>query len=270
MKRLFITFLALCTLLSLFACGKEEPAAKPTEVEETVTEETASTVPEKTQESVEGPWEQVYADLTADFKKLIEFRASEDFSENWYNKLAARDFSETAKRIVDAHTQEEIDSQLAATVTELITSEEQGVDSFGCIRYDLNKDGIPELFWVHDDHSIVALFTFVENEGVLLDSYWSRYQGYVSDEGVLYGWGSTGAAEGSCSVFALNEKGMLDVQRGLSSEIDLFGDPTQVNYYEFSGNAKKEVTKERFEELAEQYPREQSSLWLALPIEKLT
>lgn len=277
MKRILVCLLALCMLATLVSCGKKEKepmtdrdtAAEETKTDAVQTKETQAE--EKTEEGVpaEKAYTKAYGELTEDFKKLLTFGADGTLSENWYDELIKTDFSDTAKAIAAEYSREDFTAQFEGAMTELFTSDEKSAEKFGTVEYDLNKDGTPELFWVKADHSIVALFTYGEGGAKLLDAFWSRYKGFVSEKGVLYSWGSSGARNDRCSILQSGANGEWIVKEGFSSEPDLFGDPTKTNYFEFSDSQKKRITASRFEELSKEYPPKHSSLWTALAIQPL-
>lgn len=277
MKRILVCLLALCMLATLVSCGKKEKEPmtdRDTAAEETKTE-AVQTEEAKTQEKTEEDapavkaYDKAYGELTEDFKKLLAFGADGTLSESWYEELMKTDFSDTAKAIAAEYSREDFIAQFEGAIKELFTSDEKSAEKFGTIEYDLNKDGTPELFWVKEDHSIVALFTYGEGGAKLLDAFWSRYKGFVSEKGVLYSWGSSGARNDRCSILRWDAKGGWIVKEGFSSEPDLFGDPTKTNYFEFSDSQKKSITASRYEELSKEYPPKHSSLWTALAIQPL-
>lgn len=267
MKKILVSLLALFLLLSLAACVKEEsPEAKNPAVTDETTEEAKSETKEKTEEN----YEKIYEALTCDYKKLVEFRYSDSFDDTWYEKLDDLDFSTSFSSILSAVVTEDHSDAISGMIDQLEnTFSPKGLEDFGYILYDLNKDGTPELFWVRTDYSIVAVFTVKNGEAVFLDAFGTRYKGYVSEKGELYGWGSGGEQDQRCSVYRLTEEGQLENKRGFSAGIDFFGDPTKMIYKEVTDSQTKEITAERFESLEKEYPREQSKTWTNLPILEL-
>lgn len=273
MKKILVCLLAFCMLTALFSCGKEktptEDVKKTVEERETDVSEKEETFSKETAPA-EKAWERAYEELRGDLKKLIGFNAKEPLSENWYAELAKGGFSDTAKSIAAEYSEEDFIARFSGAMTEFFGSEEKkSPERFGCIEFDLNQDGTPELFWVREDHSILAVFTYWENKAVLLDAFWSRYEGFVSEKGELYGWGSSGDRDHRCSIYELNSQGELESVKSFSSGTDFFGDPTKVNYFETTGSQRQSIPSSRFEELSKEYPKEQSKAWMAMPIQSL-
>ncbi len=269
MKKILICLLAVCMLAGLASCAKEkknpvsEPAPQTVETQGEEAETKESTSEEQT-------YEKAYAELIADFKTLVEFRFSDAYGDKWYDSLLKLTLSEDFRGIIDAFVTEEQGDVVSNMIAELpISFSETGTEDFGTILHDLNQDKIPELFWVHRNHSLVAVFTYQNGSVVLLDAFWPRYQGFVSESGEVYGWGSGGAQDNRCSVFELTKEGKLEMVKGFSEGTDFFGDPSKVIYSEYIGAQKQEISAARFEELSLQYPREQSDFWNALSIEPL-
>ena len=268
MKKTLVYLMMLCALLTLVSCAKENPVTKEeTKTAETKTAESVTQGDKPVEEDVAADCETAYAALTSDFQKLVEFRFSDEFTDTWYDHIKSVGFSEIFNGLLDSYASEEHDDPISNMIDKLPNSfSEQGTEDFGVIRYDLNEDRIPELFWAHKDHTIVAVFTYQNGAVTLLDTFRPGYQGYVSQQGVLYGWGTVGASDLRCSVYELTDDGTVEMILGFSSGMDILGDPTKTICYEYKGNAKTKITQSRFEELAKQYPREHGKFWLETAI----
>lgn len=264
MRRIIAYFLVLCTVLTLAACASEKKGGEDPKKAETKTEESVTSQAETGEKTpAKKDYETVYGELTADFKKLIGFRCSESFGENWYEKLDGIGFSAAFQGILSAVVTEDHGDPISNMIAELPNTFAQvGAEDFGTILFDINGDETPELFWVRKDHSIVAVFTAANGEAIFLDAFYPRYQGFVSEDGTLYGWGTGGDRDNRCSVYRLTEEGKFETVSGFSEGIDFFGDPTKVLYQEYTGTQSKEITRERFEELSEKYPKEYGKKWM--------
>ena len=277
MKKILTSLLVLSVILAFAACAKEEsPEVKnPAVTAETKTEqiqqiETAEPSKTETKENPAVNNETIYENLIGDYKKLIEFRFSDAFGDDWQEKLDHLELSDSFRRIISAVMTEDHSDAISNMIDQLEnTFSSQEVGDFGYILYDLNKDEMPELFWVRKDHSIVSVFTAQNGEAVLLDAFGTRYKGYVSEKGELYGWGSGGAQDQRCSVYKMTAEGKLETVSGFSSGVDYFGDPSQLLYNEIAGDQTKKISAERFNTLAKEYPQEQSDLWMNLSISEL-
>ena len=83
---------------------------------------------------------------------------------------------------------------------------------------------------------------------------------FISRDGKLYSWGSGGAADNRCTVYALTDEGVLEETYAFSSESDW--ENGTVNYFEWTEGTKTAISAQRYEELTAAYPYEQSDLWL--------
>ncbi len=274
---LFITSLLLCfvgceskdntnadtqtTMPTTLKTNNTTQANKPTEKEQTETTFESTTDPQ---------YMQLYWEIVTDYKKLIDFRLSEQFNNSWYENIKNVDFSETFKKTTSDLN--ELDYRWSNMIVELPAFDiAKSSDDFGYILYDINDDNIPELFWVRNDYSIVAIFTYKNDSVVLLDAFWSRYNCFVSKDGKIYCYGSNGAADNELDVYSLTASAELKKTYGLSSESNHDFETGQftVNFYEYSDNEKKEISQEVYSELLKLYPHNQSNFWLSFPIKSL-
>jgi len=203
-----------------------------------------------------------YEELVNDYAKLIRFRFSDSFDTDRICDFPG--ISNTLKAALS--NLGGLESRWSTMAFELsYNSAADNPRFYGYILQDINADGIPELFWVRNDHSIVAIFTYHNNRIVLLDAYWSRYRGYVAWNNTLYTWGSGGAADAHCSSLSLTANGSLYDGYGFYSESNW----NTVNYFEYSGAAVNRISQDRFHDLSDLYPSSHSQYWLSLPINSL-
>ena len=136
------------------------------------------------------------------------------------------------------------------------------LEDFGYVLYDINGDTIPELFWVRNDHTVLALFTLSPENNekiILLDAFWWRYECFpLRDK--FYTWGSSGAMTNYCYIYELSSEGKLKEIYSFSSELNDVGN--KVDFYEESN----EITQQRFDELSNVYPMVLSDSWLSTSI----
>ena len=282
MKRMLCLLSAALLLLTMAACGKNadvlpvSTTAVPTETttetspEDTTPTETTQpaeptevTEPTQPQEPVvESSWQTAYADLAEDFGRIIAFRTSPGFNEAWESGICLPEVSQTLVDALDASAKD-----LETMIIELsMVNDPCTEDDFGYILRDLNADDTPELFWVHNDHRICAVFTWHEGTPVLLDAYWSRYCGYIGENNTLYARGSGGAEITQATVYVLHQ--------GNLTEAFCFGTDTDSNgniqFYESVGDTTAPTEEERVKTLYNAYPPEHSQFWLSLPVTPLT
>ncbi len=203
-----------------------------------------------------------YSETIKDYKKLVDFRLSEDF-ESGYNSGKFAEINEDLKADLNISNvnadnsyvslQYKWDNMIADMFGNI---EAPTVESFGYILKDLNGDGTRELIWVSSDYSVIfAVFTVRDGKPQLLDAFWSRYRCVVLDSGTLYTLGSGGA-----DTFTY-EKSEIDLseETGLKA-IKQFGSENG-NYYETVDGDSVTIDKARFDELLSEYPFEFGETW---------
>lgn len=67
--------------------------------------------------------------------------------------------------------------------------------TYGYFFFDLDKNGIDELFFVRDDYFVLAIFSQNDDDVTLLDSFWQRYSCTVDSSNNLYTFSSNGAQD---------------------------------------------------------------------------
>lgn len=138
---------------------------------------------------------------------------------------------------------------LQCLVEELPLSAQQ---NGGYVLHDLNADGVPELFWVGADHSILAVFTRNDRHMVLLDGFFGRYRGYVSEYNGFYTHGSNGAADNRCIVYSLEDsQWKAQLRFGMEDGVP----------FEAAGKEQMEIPEERLLELSDQFPDGVGAYW---------
>ncbi len=200
----------------------------------------------------------MYDSIIEDYQNIVSFRTLDDFEYFWnYGE-----FIEISDPLLSALTVSgsDLDYRWSNMIVEM-PSPDSAIDSFGYILADINNDGTPELFWVRDDHSVLAVFTVFEDKIILLDAFWSRYPCVITDEGALYTMGSGGASVIDYNIRALSDSGMLTTKVGFSMYNE--------NYSEFINGEMISVSRSRFDKLIIEYPFENSQRWLNTEITPL-
>ena len=111
-------------------------------------------------------------------------------------------------------------------------TEQTNAADYGYILKDINNDGVPELFWVRDDYSLLAAFTISEGKAVTIGAYSSRNKGFVMDTGEIYQYAAGG------------------------SELTLIktvGNYRDENYYEIVDGQKHAISKDKFDNYKQLY-----------------
>ena len=207
-----------------------------------------------------------YDDIISDFERIIEFRLSDDFHIEWSegNRII---YSDALKKALEGN---KVSYQWTCMIVEPpLYDEDFNASGFGYILYDMNNDGIMELFLVGGNHTILAVFTLVNEEPVLLTAFWSRHRGVISEEGFLICNGSSGAADNTYYVYSLDLNGNLDLQYGTKSESNYSNESVPVNYYIIEDGDENLVSFEEYEEFRNSIRMEQRAFWLMKEVNPL-
>ncbi len=251
MKKFVIALLVLCLLFSVTACTKNPTA--PLQTQATSVELTPPT---------EEPLNPLYQTLIQDYKSLLEFRLSDDFYEKYNNGFEA-DISDS---LINAYSSdEELSYRWSCMFTDLLPyGEPSTLDNYGYILYDMNNDGIDEMFWVRNDHSISTIFTIYNGNLVFLDGYWSRYRVVVRSGGTLLTSGSGGAAWHTTTVCYLENGKLQEAYSFFTEDSD-----TGIKYFETTESGKRELTERQYKDISSRYTFSNSDFWLNMEIQHL-
>ncbi|MBE6984533.1 MAG: hypothetical protein E7434_02750 [Ruminococcaceae bacterium] len=292
MKKPAALLLALCIVLSLTACGNgemnvlsflddrirqtqettQEPTTEPESTAETTTEPESTEIETTTEvETTAEPTEPSTQSLPSDPRLRMYQELINDYGTILRHCFSAPQWNGTSDLPILSGTTQNLVAQLGGLeyewsnmIYELPLSN-MGTEAFGYLLYDLNADDIPELFWVRNDHSILAIFTYYNNSVCMLRGCWSRSNCYISQNNTLYQWGSAGAADNFCTSYVLYNGELLEGFRFYSES----GYGT-INYYEVSTTTMQPISQQRYDELSLSYPYENSQMWRMLPIQPLS
>lgn len=287
MKQILCLLSAALLLLCLAACGEAAdsestgtyattvqtaPPPETSPADTTPPETTRATEPsvpsEPTEPSqpsqtddpvVEAGWQRAYADLVEDFRKIITFRIDPGWEEAWNTGVRLPDVSRTLQDALKHPT-----DHWSPMVGELPRGKEITEADYGYILHDLDADGTPELFWVGQDHTIFAIFTWHRDAPILLDAYWSRYSGYILDNNTLYTHGSSSAVVTYVYLHTLHQGSLTDA---FGFGIDRY---EAIPFYETAGDITIPTEEERVDALFDAYPYQNSKFWQSLPVIALT
>ncbi len=245
--RMFCVVMCVIILFSFAACDRN--SAKDVESTEEKLSADGTTMEDTTvfeDEPVLAVLPEEYADVIADYEKLVEFRYSEDFITEWNNGNYG---------ISDSYFDEEIRGNFGNMIGEMPVSDGRCKDDFGYILKDINEDGIPELFWVDTDYNIYAIFTYDER-AKLLDAFWPRYKGFALDSGDICTHGSGGAYYNASAVYSLDDSLSLTTKIEFGTDYDSEND--RAVYYEMIDDVETEISEERYNKLYDKYPKSRS------------
>lgn len=243
MRKCHYIIIVLTVALCLCACNPANPDGQATPGP------SASAVPSAPLQT------SLYSDILADYRALVEFRLSDSFESDWNS---GKDIP-----LSDTLTQA-IQGDAAWRWSNMIVDMKDGLEhpeiaSFGYRMLDIGGDDTPELFWLREDGTILAVFTVQNDQVLLLDAFWPRYRCVVRDENRLYTQGSSGAAYTDWTIRELSSEGDLRIlaQFGTDGE----SPEAAIQYYEVKEGIKVSVGEERFQELMLRYPFEMGTGW---------
>lgn len=212
----------------------------------------------------------IYEDILTDYKKIVNFRLSADFEEKWNNGNFI-EISETLTNAKDSsyNSQMSTDNSLNENWSYMLTGMTNGLEnptreSFGYILKDINADGNAELFWVREDHTILAVFTVRDNSPILLDAFYNRYSCVVTKDWQLYTQSTDGAVYTSFGIYNLSSDSVLICTMQFGT--DGYSEETGTVYYKIEDNERISISKSQFDELLNLYPFEHSQAWMETPV----
>ena len=107
---------------------------------------------------------------------------------------------------------------------------------------DLNENGSDEMLLLLDDYTVLAIFSFANDQPILLDKYWNRKKCAINEDGTIHVRGSGGADTSHYSIFKISDN---DKELVLSEEYGTDGhDPDTLHpyYYKISDGTKTSIT----------------------------
>ena len=240
---------------------EETPAQdeNPVEDETPTQDETIATQPQFPEDAPHLP---LYWQTIRDFRTILQHRLKPDWS--WDGTMPP--VSDTMTQMLKDASH--MSSQWAAMIADLPTYDARSENAFGYILYDLNNDDVPELFFVRNDYSIVAVFTCYRDQLKLLATCSSRAAGYVSENGTFYAWAAGGASDVICETYCL-QKGELDrtfyfeSATGVTSVEPIFTEAT-------SYDNRFEIDESTYDLYCHQFPNDITWFWRSFPIYALS
>ncbi len=207
----------------------------------------------------------VYEETVADLITLIEWKLTDGFYEKWSDDLLvvpplSYNLTEQLETIDGDYT-------LYDTVLEQVVGYDNPnatVSSFGYILRDINADNTPELFWVCEDRTLLAVFTVCDGRAKLLDYFMQRYSCVVTDDNRLVIHSSFGVGYLDCEILKLDANGCLVNE--LSFHADDPGDGNAKYWKQIGDDERVSISEGQFDDLAIQYSSEWGNSWQELPI----
>ena len=200
-----------------------------------------------------------YTALINDLKRIVQFRLSDYYSIN-----ADIPMSTETKNAVSFNSDNEY--KWSSMISELPGyPEPEDINCYGYILHDLNADGQKELFFMKQDHTIAAIFTVYNSRVVLLDAYWSRYSGHISETGDLYSDGSGGAAYSTTKYYNISD-GKIFPYLSFYTDLDEYNN---VCYYMDENGKVSRITKEQYNEGLSGNKYDEGDFWNSIPVQPL-
>ncbi len=130
--------------------------------------------------------------------------------------------------------------------------------SFGYAFKDLNADGVDELVLLTDSYQIIAIYTLVNGQPMLVDPYFYGNSYWIDDKGLIHAQENTTDKHlHSHSVFELSSgSASLKMIAKFGSDGSIGGTDTFTfgfNYYEMSNGTAVLISADRYWELTAQY-----------------
>ena len=267
MKKVIVLIAALLMTAALLAgCGfvvvkngyGENSADIPPKGD--ATEESSQTSHESTG-TADGEAYEEYEEILEDYGKIVDFRLSPSYKDDTDNGK----YPDLESDLEDYMSDEDIhgvrETELWYRWSCMLADMTAGMenpsrDSFGYIFKDLDGDGTQELLWVSSDYNTVfAVFAVYDGDAELIDAYWPRYSGVVTDGGELYTLGSSGADTFEYAVSRLDK----DKENPLKSA-KRFGCQSGQYYADIDGTAVS-ISEEDFQKLLSENPFEFGQSW---------
>lgn len=193
----------------------------------------------------------LYEDVINDYEKLVDFRLSPNFesdyngggkpvlTKQWTNYMLKHDGVALEKREADYRWH-------CMLVDMLDYIDEPTKESFGYMFTDLSEDEIPELVWISSDYRILCIFTIVDNQVRLVDSFWPRHSCVVRETGELCILENNGAADNVYKIKRMDSK-----TGSLVTQVE-FGEK-QSTYYKTENGQYYSLTEQEYRNIFREY-----------------
>lgn len=205
-----------------------------------------------------------YADIVSDYRAWVAYRLSDNFVAQWYDgKYISESQSLMNSRADidgDRTTHEvELETKWFYMITDMLAGlENPSIADFGYFLEDINGDSIPELFWVRNDKTILAIFTICDDNVVLLDAFFARYPCVVTPQWGIYTLAGGGTLN-QWDIRLLSTEGRLETICSFGTEYSAVEMGTQ--YFEIKDGQKILVDEADYQELLESNPFEFGPEW---------
>lgn len=250
MKKIIVCLLLSSFLLSSFAsCHTESPendkdhtASTPAQTENTVSNDTVS-------EETYKPTPDIHKDDTAPTPEQPENTVSGDVSNEEKYKPVLDIYKDVIINLDDQpysmdapYPEGTREYDWWSAILGAAASYHLSTNVPGYAFCDLNENGNDEMLLLLDDYTTLAIFSFVDDQPILLDNYWNRKKCMIDQDGSIQVYGSGGAEVSSFSIFEISGD---DRELVLLSEYGTDGyDPDTLTpyYYKISNGSRTPIT----------------------------
>lgn len=201
----------------------------------------------------------LYKDVLDDYEKIVDFRLAPNFEDDYnsdHKPILTKEWTNCVL-LYDGVELEKNDASYrwnCMLIDMLDYTSGPTKESFGYIITDLSDDGIPELVWVNADYRILCIFTIVDNQVCLVDSFWSRYSCIIQETGELYILKNGGAADNTYVIKRIDSELV-----SLISQIE-FGEKKGM-YYRKEDDQYCVLTENEYKGLFNKYPFAINDKW---------
>ena len=251
MKKIIVCLLLSSFLLSsLASChtgapqnDKDHTASTPEQTEntvlsDTVSEETHKPAPDIHKEDTAPTPEQPDNTVSDDVSNEEKYKPVLDIYKDIIINLAEQPYSKDAPYSEGTREYEWWSAILGAAASYHLSTNVPGY-----AFCDLNQNGTDEMLLLLDDYTTLAIFSFADDQPILLDNYWNRKKCMIEEDGSIQVYGSGGAEGSSFSMFEISDD---DKELVLLSEYGTDGyDPDTLTpyYYKISNGTRTPISE---------------------------
>jgi len=234
MKRLIFTLAFIC--IFAVGCNTKEPTVNAGSNEPAVSGTNAAD----------------YNKIIADYRNIVDLRCSTD-ADSFLSALDSLKLSPELLSALDNHKQEQYPSggkgreRLSTTFFALNQGDAK---NFGYALTDINKDGSEELVWVSGDDTILAIFTKTESGLVMVDCFFKRYYGRLTNDNKIHITSHGGSGIVINTVYTLSENGSLI--KDMCYGMDYRETESSLSYCKYVDGEQIWITEEEYNEIIAQ------------------
>ena len=180
----------------------------------------------------------LYTQILINYQQIAEERLSDTFESN---------YNSNAKLVSKSSPNKELSYEWHCMIIESVSGlSKPTISSFRYAFVDINGDSIKEMLWFREDYVLLAVYTLINEEPLLLDAFWPRHKASISSSGSICTYDSGGAKDYTYTTRVLTDNSSILITE------EMFGSEDGLFYENVDGN-EVTISKERFEFLLESY-----------------